>query len=106
MDVNYKRHQRPDRLSGRLFATIYSPDLSQYRDKFHDRKYLGHENLPRRRDCDSAELNNDGVIDFLDLEFVAKNHRKTGPSVWEVLMPSIDSYTGRTRLCALLMEYP
>lgn len=105
MAVGYKRHQRPDSLSGRLFATIYSPDLSQYRDKFHDRKYLGHENLPRRGNCDRAKLNNDGVIDFLDMKFLAENDRKTGPSVWEVLAQSIDSDAGRTTLCALLMEY-
>jgi hypothetical protein len=31
----------------------------------------------------SADLNNDGVIDFLDLELLAENYRKTGPSTWE-----------------------
>jgi hypothetical protein len=30
-----------------------------------------------------ADLNNDGVIDFLDLELLAENYRMTGPSVWE-----------------------
>ena len=83
MDVDYKWHQRPDRLSGRLFATIYRPDLSQYRDKFQHRKYPGLENLPRRWDRDRAELNNDGVINFLDLEFLDENYGKAGPSVWE-----------------------
>ncbi|MBV6450035.1 MAG: hypothetical protein DCC56_07025 [Anaerolineae bacterium] len=31
----------------------------------------------------AADLNNDGVIDFLDLELLAENYRKTGPLVWE-----------------------
>jgi hypothetical protein len=31
----------------------------------------------------SADLNSDGIIDFLDLELLAENYRKTGPSVWE-----------------------
>lgn len=31
----------------------------------------------------SADLNNDGAIDFLDLELLAENYRKTGPSTWE-----------------------
>lgn len=31
----------------------------------------------------SADLNNDGTIDFLDLELLADNYRKTGPSVWQ-----------------------
>lgn len=31
----------------------------------------------------AADLNNDGVIDFLDLELLAENYRKTGPIVWE-----------------------
>lgn len=31
----------------------------------------------------AADLNNDGTIDFLDLELLAENYRKTGPSVWE-----------------------
>lgn len=30
-----------------------------------------------------ADLNNDGTINVLDLELVAKNYRKTGPVVWE-----------------------
>jgi len=30
-----------------------------------------------------ADLNNDGVIDFLDLELLAENYRMTGPVVWE-----------------------
>lgn len=32
---------------------------------------------------ESADLNNDGVIDFLDLELLAENYRMTGPSSWE-----------------------
>ena len=31
----------------------------------------------------SADLNNDGAIDFLDLELLAENYRMTGPSAWE-----------------------
>jgi hypothetical protein len=31
----------------------------------------------------SADLNNNGVIDFLDLELLAENFRQTGPSIWE-----------------------
>lgn len=31
----------------------------------------------------AADLNNDGVIDFLDLELLAENYRMTGPSIWE-----------------------
>ena len=31
----------------------------------------------------AADLNNDGVIDFLDLELLAENYRMTGPLVWE-----------------------
>ncbi len=31
----------------------------------------------------AADLNNDGVIDFLDLELLAENYRQTGPSIWE-----------------------
>jgi len=31
----------------------------------------------------AADLNNDGTIDFLDLEFLAENYRKTGPTVWQ-----------------------
>jgi hypothetical protein len=30
-----------------------------------------------------ADLNNDGVINVLDLELLAHNYRKTGPTVWE-----------------------
>jgi len=30
-----------------------------------------------------ADLNNDGIINVLDLELLAKNYRKTGPVVWE-----------------------
>jgi hypothetical protein len=30
-----------------------------------------------------ADLNSDAVIDFLDLELLAENYRKTGPSIWE-----------------------
>lgn len=32
---------------------------------------------------ESADLNNDGVIDFLDLELLAENYRKTGPTNWD-----------------------
>lgn len=31
----------------------------------------------------AADLNNDGVIDFLDLELLAENYRKTGPTPWD-----------------------
>jgi hypothetical protein len=31
----------------------------------------------------AADLNNDGIINVLDLEFLAKNYRKTGPVVWQ-----------------------
>jgi hypothetical protein len=31
----------------------------------------------------AADLNNDGAIDFLDLERLAENYRKTGPTTWE-----------------------
>jgi hypothetical protein len=31
----------------------------------------------------AADLNNDGTIDVLDLEVLAKNYRKTGPVVWQ-----------------------
>jgi hypothetical protein len=31
----------------------------------------------------AADLNNDGFIDFLDLELLAENYRKTGPTVWQ-----------------------
>lgn len=30
-----------------------------------------------------ADLNNDGIINILDLEALAKNYRKTGPILWE-----------------------
>jgi hypothetical protein len=30
-----------------------------------------------------ADLNNDGTINVLDLELLAKNYRKTGPIVWQ-----------------------
>jgi hypothetical protein len=30
-----------------------------------------------------ADLNNDGIINVLDLELLAKNYRKTGPLAWE-----------------------
>lgn len=30
----------------------------------------------------AADLNNDGTINFLDLELLAENYRKTGPSAW------------------------
>ena len=31
----------------------------------------------------AADLNNDGVINVLDLELLAKNYRKTGPVAWQ-----------------------
>jgi hypothetical protein len=31
----------------------------------------------------AADLNNDGIINVLDLELLAKNYRKTGPVVWQ-----------------------
>jgi hypothetical protein len=31
----------------------------------------------------AADLNNDGVINVLDLELLARNYRKTGPVAWE-----------------------
>jgi hypothetical protein len=31
----------------------------------------------------AADLNNDGIINVLDLELLARNYRKTGPVVWE-----------------------
>jgi hypothetical protein len=31
----------------------------------------------------SADLNNDGIINVLDLELLAQNYRETGPVVWE-----------------------
>ncbi|MDQ3004076.1 MAG: dockerin type I domain-containing protein, partial [Chloroflexota bacterium] len=31
----------------------------------------------------SADLNNDGIINVLDLELLAKNYRRRGPVVWE-----------------------
>lgn len=30
-----------------------------------------------------ADLNNDGIINVLDLELLAQNYRKTGPSLWQ-----------------------
>lgn len=30
----------------------------------------------------SADLNNDGIINALDLELLAKNYRKIGPILW------------------------
>jgi hypothetical protein len=36
---------------------------------------------------DAADLNDDGVINVLDLELLAANYRKTGPTVWEVSYP-------------------
>jgi len=30
-----------------------------------------------------ADFNNDGIINVLDLELLARNYRKTGPVVWE-----------------------
>jgi hypothetical protein len=30
----------------------------------------------------SADLNNDGIINVLDLERLAKNYRQTGPTAW------------------------
>ena len=32
---------------------------------------------------ESADLNNDGTINVLDLELLAQNYRETGPQVWE-----------------------
>jgi hypothetical protein len=34
-----------------------------------------------------ADLNCDGIIDVLDLERLAVNYRKTGPTPWEVSSP-------------------
>jgi hypothetical protein len=31
---------------------------------------------------DAADLNDDGIINVLDLELLAKNYRKTGPTPW------------------------
>ncbi len=31
----------------------------------------------------AADLNNDGIINVLDLELLAKNYRKIGPTVWQ-----------------------
>lgn len=31
----------------------------------------------------AADLNNDSIIDFLDLELLAENYRKTGPTNWD-----------------------
>jgi hypothetical protein len=31
----------------------------------------------------AADLNNDGVINVIDLELLAKNYRKTGPVIWQ-----------------------
>ena len=31
----------------------------------------------------AADLNNDGIINVFDLELLAKNYRKTGPTLWE-----------------------
>jgi hypothetical protein len=30
-----------------------------------------------------ADLNNDGIINVLDLELLAKNYRRTGPVPWQ-----------------------
>jgi hypothetical protein len=30
----------------------------------------------------AADLNNDGIINVLDLELLAKNYRKMGPAIW------------------------
>ena len=35
----------------------------------------------------AADLNNDAVINVLDLELLAANYRKTGPTVWETSYP-------------------
>jgi hypothetical protein len=35
----------------------------------------------------SADLNNDGTINVLDLELLAKNYRKTGPLPWGASYP-------------------
>ena len=31
----------------------------------------------------AADLNNDGLINVLDLELLARNYRATGPVAWE-----------------------
>jgi hypothetical protein len=31
---------------------------------------------------ESADLNNDGLINVLDLELLARNYRKVGPTPW------------------------
>jgi hypothetical protein len=31
----------------------------------------------------AADLNNDGMINVLDLEILARNYRKTGPTTWQ-----------------------
>jgi hypothetical protein len=35
----------------------------------------------------AADLNCDGIINVLDLELLAANYRKTGPTPWEVISP-------------------
>jgi hypothetical protein len=35
----------------------------------------------------AADLKNDDVIKVLDLELLAANYRKTGPTVWEISYP-------------------
>ena len=32
---------------------------------------------------EAADLNNDGVINVLDLELLARNYRATGPVAWQ-----------------------
>jgi uncharacterized protein YaaW (UPF0174 family) len=31
----------------------------------------------------AADLNNDGTVNVLDLELLARNYRKTGPQAWQ-----------------------
>ena len=38
---------------------------------------------------EAADLNNDGVIDFLDLELLAENYRQTGPTTGNSPIPGL-----------------
>jgi hypothetical protein len=31
----------------------------------------------------AADLNDDGIVNVLDLELLARSYRKTGPSLWQ-----------------------